>query len=397
LKRNRSTPAKSPANGDLIINEDEARAVRRIFSSYITGKGKQKIADELSGQHIFKRDGKTNWSVSTIDYILKNEKYIGDALLQKNHIADFHTKKSKKNNGELPQYYVTGNHEAIISKEIFNRVQEETARRNNKRKVSEKNAKTEHSKYSSKYALTELLMCGRCGTQYRRVTWARNGNKKIVWRCINRLEYGIRYCKDSPTIEEYRLQDAIMKAISLLVTDKDELVAILKDSLHIALRGKDDEIDTFAIESRIKELNTVMLDLVQISAKSSASVDYFDDKFKVISDEIKKLQEILKNHEQQQTIAQNTNSRIAEIFQILENESFNLTKYDETLVRHLIDSVKVLQLSRLRNNYNIFILSLLRLQNTKIQGENGSSMNTSLTSMASPSMDFRISVLPQAR
>ena len=172
-----------------------------------------------------------------------NEKYIGDAILQKTYVVDFITKKSKKNNGEIPQYYVTGNHEGIIPKDIFNRVQEEMARRGNKRKVSQKNTKTEHGKYSGKYALSELLVCGECGTRYRRVTWARGGKKKIVWRCINRLEYGTKYCKDSPTIEEYRLQDAIVRAINTLDKDKDEVTATLKDSLRMALDTGEDTID----------------------------------------------------------------------------------------------------------------------------------------------------------
>lgn len=106
-------------------------------------------------------------------------------------------------------------------------------------------------------------MCGDCGTQYYRVTWARNGKKKIVWRCINHLEYGTKYCKSSPTIEEYKLQDAIVKAIASFAADKDELIATLKNSLRIALTTDEDVIDTIAIENKIKELNDVMLDLVQ--------------------------------------------------------------------------------------------------------------------------------------
>jgi len=271
-----------------------------------------------------------------------NEKYIGDAILQKTYVVDFITKKSKKNNGEIPQYYVTGNHEGIIPKDIFNRVQEEMARRGNKRKVSQKNTKTEHGKYSGKYALSELLVCGECGTRYRRVTWARGGKKKIVWRCINRLEYGTKYCKDSPTIEEYRLQDAIVRAINTLDQDKDEVIATLKDSLRMALATGEDTIDKAAIESRIRELQTVMLDLVQVSAKSNSSADFFEDKFKEISDEIKELQERLQSHEQRQTAAQNISSRIGEIFALLESEDLNLTEYDEALVRRLIEEVKVL-------------------------------------------------------
>ncbi len=334
-------------DGKPRVVPEEAEIVRWIFNSYLAGYSVEKIKKELESKGVISSTGKPTWSAAALRYLLKNEKYIGDALLQKTFVADFLTKKTKKNNGELPQYYVTGNHEAIISKDIFNRVQEEMARRSNKRKVSQKKTKTEHGKYSGKYALTELLMCGDCGTQYRRVTWARNGNKKIVWRCINRLEYGTKCCKSSPTIEEYKLQDAIVKAIASFAADKDELIATLKNSLRIALTAGEDVIDTIAIENRIKELNAVMLDLVQISFRSSAGADYFDDKFKEISDEIKELQDTLKNREQRQIIAQNTQSRMDEIIKILENENFNLAGYNDALVRQLVDTVKVLSDSKI--------------------------------------------------
>lgn len=330
------------------IVPEEAEIVRHIFSQYLNGHSVDKIKKELEERGIMSPTGKPIWSPTVIRNIIRNEKYIGDALLQKTYVVDFLTKKIKKNNGELPQYYVTGNHEAIISRELYNRVQEEIAKRSNKRKVSEKNAITEHGKYSSKYALTELLICGHCATAYRRVTWARNGNKKIVWRCVNRLEYGKKYCKDSPTVEEYKLQDAIMRAITLMGEGKEEFVGNLKDSLRLALTGKADQVDTFAIKKRIEELNAVMLDLVQVSVKSNASADYFDDKFKEISDEIKELQETLKKNEQQQMIEQNNNSRMAEIFEILANTDFSLTEYDDILVRQLIENVKIISEAKIR-------------------------------------------------
>lgn len=203
-------------------------------------------------------------------------------------------------------------------------MQEEIARRNSKRKIAGKNAKTENGKYSSKYALSDILFRGRCGTQYRRVTWARNGTKKIVWRCINRLEYGKKFCADLPTIDEDRLQTAIIRAISLLVEDRDEMIDTLKVGLSIALGSINAETDTFAIKRRIKEVNAVMIDLVQVSAKSDADVEYFDEQFKQISDEIKALQEQLNFCQQEQSSTQNRDSRLGEIFETLENRELAL-------------------------------------------------------------------------
>jgi len=332
-------------DGKPKIIPEEAEIVKRIFRSYLAGYSVQKIKAELENECILSPTGKKVWSPEVIRYMLKNEKYTGDALLQKTYVTDFLTKKSRKNNGDIPQYYVTGNHEAIISKDIFSCIQEEMARRSSKRRVPGKNAKTENGKYSSKYALSEILICGNCGTQYRRVTWARDGSKKVVWRCINRLEYGKRYCKDYSTIEEYRLQDAITRAFGLLTKDRDELIATLKSGLQLALNGTDEKIDTFSIERRIKELNSVMFDFVQVSAKSDGGADYFDEQFKQISDEIKKLQETLRNHGQKQNSVQN--SRLTEILEHLESADFNFTEYDDLLVKQLIENIKILSTDKL--------------------------------------------------
>ena len=129
------------------------------------------------------------------------------------YVEDCISKKVRINGGERPQYYVENNHPAIIDADTFAQVQEELARRASKRKVKQIGTTTEQGKYCGKYALTELLVYGECGTPYRRCTWTAGGQKRIVWRCINRLDYGKKYCHHSPTIEESPLQNAIMNAI----------------------------------------------------------------------------------------------------------------------------------------------------------------------------------------
>ncbi|HBT64805.1 MAG TPA: recombinase family protein, partial [Ruminococcaceae bacterium] len=126
-----------------------------------------------------------------------NEKYIGDARLGKTYVPDCLTHKAVVNNGERPQVYVENSHPAIIDKGIWHRVQEELARRGSKRRIREKGVKTEQGKYSSKFALTELMFCSECGTPYRRCIWSKNGKKKAVWRCVSRLDHGTKYCKES--------------------------------------------------------------------------------------------------------------------------------------------------------------------------------------------------------
>lgn len=171
------------------------------------------IAHELEKRGILSPAGKEKWQFSTVRSILSNEKYKGDAIINKTYITDCISKKVRANNGKRPKYYVENSHPAIIDSATFGRVQEELARRSGKHKVKQVGTKTEQGKYSSKYALTELLICGECKTPYRRCTWTASGKKKIVWRCINRLDYGKKYCHNSPSIEESVLQKAIMEAI----------------------------------------------------------------------------------------------------------------------------------------------------------------------------------------
>lgn len=130
------------------------------------------------------------------------------------------------------RYLVENNHPAIVSRERFRAVQAEQARRSSAKSPSVKNSPTGRTSYASKYALSERLVCGECGTLYRRCTWSRNGQKKVVWRCVSRLDYGTKYCHESPTMEEGALQQAIMAAINSIMDPKENFVQQIMDSME---------------------------------------------------------------------------------------------------------------------------------------------------------------------
>lgn len=158
-------------DGELVAVPEQAKLVRRIYRLYLEGLSTQQIADTLMADKIKKVTGKIKWHDTVIAKVLRNEKYMGDVLQQKTYTVDFLTKERKKNNGIVPQYYIEDNHEAIIPKEIFYQVQEEIARRASLHKPSiTKKAKKEKSKYSSKYVLSDILVCGECSHPYRRQT-----------------------------------------------------------------------------------------------------------------------------------------------------------------------------------------------------------------------------------
>ena len=232
-------------------------------------------------------------------------------------------------------YLVTDAHPAIINRDTFNLVQQELARRNSKRKVSSKTI-TEQGKYSSKYALTELLICGECGTPFRRCTWNVHGKKRIVWRCISRLDHGSRYCKNSPTIHEEPLHRAIVKAINEFYNCSDEVAEILRNNAEKVLSGlADNEIVT--IENRLKEIEKARNDFIDLIAEKACDEDSLDGEFAKLFAEEENLSGKLISLKSQNTV-ENSNPEIDKIT----SSKFELEQFNDIIIRKVIECVKVL-------------------------------------------------------
>ena len=204
---------KKGPDGEPEIVPEEAKIVERIFTMYLSGMTVDVISKRLQSEGISVPGKDFSFGKTMVMSVLRNEKYCGDCILQKTVTVDCISKMRKRNTGEAPMYIVENSHAAIISRETYNRAQEELSRRKAKAPQSRKTAITASGKYS-KYALTDVLICGDCGSRYRRVTWTSRGKKRVVWRCINRLENGKKYCQHSPTIYEPALQEAIVRAIN---------------------------------------------------------------------------------------------------------------------------------------------------------------------------------------
>ena len=201
------------ADGQLVIVPEQAEVVRRIYREFLDGKSIRKIAADLEKDGIKTGAGRTKWYDSTVRSVLTNEKYMGDALLQKSYTVDFLTKKRARNNGKLPQYYVENDHEPIISREIFQRTQGELQRRANN--YSESGMR---EGYSCKFALTGRLICDKCGSSYRRIK-ANGSNKYTTWRCKKRLMKGAP-C-DGRIVREDDVQAAVLAAMNDLAASKE--------------------------------------------------------------------------------------------------------------------------------------------------------------------------------
>ena len=326
------------ADGKPEIVPEESETVKMIFRNYLDGMSLAQIADALNSRGITTKLSGSKWHSANVQNILKNEKYTGDALLQKTFITDCITKKSRKNNGELPMYLVKNHHEPIISHADFNRVQEEMARRSAKRVIADKLTKTEQGKYSAKYALSELLVCGECGAHYRRVTWTAKGFKEIKWRCISRIQYGKKKCH-SPTVDEQELHKAIVSAINEFCNVKEDVAKVLRESvcevLDVNLNGS-----VQAAQQRINELARNIDELIKLATVPETAESAMRD-IEKFSEEMKNLREFIANEKAKQTTVERNSEQLNAVLERLEKEDFELAEYDDKAVRQLIEQIVV--------------------------------------------------------
>lgn len=328
-------------DGKPEIVPEEAETVKLIYDEFLKGNSLGNIANDLTSRKILTPSKKEKWTSSTIRSILSNEKYIGDAVINKTYVLDCISKKVKSNNGERPKYYVENNHPAIIDRNTFNQVQEELARRVSMQKVKFVGTKTQQGKYSSKYALTGLLICGECGTPYRRCTWTmKDKNKKIVWRCINRLDYGKKYCKHSPSVEEDVLHNAIMSAILKTAKENPKLLKKLKS--HIAM-GLNTEIDDNSIEVKIRiaEIDEKFEKLINETTSDNENDSSRDQVMEKLLTEKIKLKQQLEKIETSKINKQFTETRLNEIYSVIDLLQNHPLTYDDQVVRDVLECIVV--------------------------------------------------------
>ena len=328
-------------DGQPEIVPEEAKIIRRIYRRYLAGCSLGQIKQKLEQDNIPTAQKVERWSSAVIHNILTNEKYMGDALLQKTYITDCISKKVKKNMGERPMYYVENNHPAIIPRETFDQVQKEMTRRSSKRKVLQKSGKTELGKYSGKYALTELLVCGECGSPYKRVTWARNGKKRIVWRCVSRLEFGTKYCHNSPTLDESRLHNAILAAMNEYAAIRQEVCPDVLAMVEEAKRAMSQAgAMLLELKKRMDEVSQEQSDVLDRLLANMADAE-LNARMKALTDEKEALKaQILKVQQKEVSMAEQAAKR-QQMWDSLKECSAGYTEFDDEFVRQIIRKITV--------------------------------------------------------
>ena len=331
-------------NNELVIVPEEAELVRRIFRLYLEGSSIVQITKILESEGITTVTGLTRWCPGTINKMLSNEKYMGDVLQQKTYTIDFLTKKRVLNKGIVPQYYIEDDHEAIIPKELYYQVQEEKARRASLHKPSvARKEKKEKSKYSSKFALTDIMVCKECGQPYRRQIWSKYGQKTAVWRCENRLKNGTKNCKHSPTFKEDVLHEAIMTAINSVVENRGEFVGAFRENVIRVIGSYSTKNVPTEYDGQIEKLQGEMLALIEENAKQGSITEDFDEQYHRIAERINDLKQKKLELVREQKMVANSQQRVDEMDACLKKTTCEVGEFDNDLVRRLLQSIKAVK------------------------------------------------------
>ena len=252
-------------DGNLVVNKEQAVTVKKIYRLFLQGYSPFGIAKALTADGILTPSGKTKWAAQTVNAILRNEKYKGDALLQKSFTVDFLTKEKKKNEGEIPQYYVTGNHEAIILPSTFDRVQKLLEKRK-----GGKNRISSVSIYSSK------IKCADCGSWYGSKTWHSTDKYRTrIWQCNHKFE---EHCT-TPHLKEDEIQTLFIKAVNMLVKDKQEIIATHKEMVKTVFDTSSLENEQVKLEEELNIVADKVNNCINENARKLQDQDEYEKKY----------------------------------------------------------------------------------------------------------------------
>lgn len=269
----------------ISINEEEAETVKYIFQRYAEGAGAFVIAKELSRMEAKTKRGNIKWHESAVRGIIKNEKYKGDLLLGKTFTVDPLTHRRLENMGEEEQYYITGNHEPLISDDLYNEAHKLLAIRSSKH-----NNKGRTDKYSKKYAFSSIIKCGFCGGTAIRRTWhSSTVHQKFVLTCMTSVKEGKKYCPDSKGIDENEIELAFIDSFNMLCNKNrdviEEFLSEMEESLgklDVSRELKKSEKEIDAAEKRVGKLVDMRVD--EIIDKQT-----YEEKYSSLSSKLEKL------------------------------------------------------------------------------------------------------------
>ncbi|HEN9904499.1 TPA: recombinase family protein [Streptococcus agalactiae] len=315
---------KAGEDGAIVVDQDEAKTVRYIFQQALIGKSPYHIAKDLTEQVIPSPSGKSHWNATTIKRMLRNEKYKGDALLQKTYTTDFLTKKKNINRGELPQYYVENNHEAIVDRETFDAVQQV---------LENKGGKSSTTIFSSK------LVCGDCGHFFGSKVWHSTSKyRRVIYQCNEKYK-GISKCS-TPHVTEEEVIQWFISAVNQVLDNRIEVIDNLYVLLSIGnLEVIDEQIKVLETEAEV--VSQLVANLVSENAIIRQDQDKYLKKYNQLTSKYEGIVQDIESLELQRMQKSKRNKELQDFIGTLEKLGKVLTDFDELLWESLVESVMI--------------------------------------------------------
>lgn len=315
-------------NGEFVINLEQAKVVKLIYKLFLEGYSAYKIALTLTELEIPTPMRKKKWQQTTVMSILTNEKYKGDALLQKHYTEDFLTKKQKKNNGEIPQYYVEGHHEAIITKDTYEAVQAEIEKRKSM------------GRYSGVGIFSSMIKCGECGGWYGSKVWHSNDKyRRIVYHCNH------KYDKDkkcgTPHLTEEEIKKQFVLAVKKLLIEKDELIQNTRAMMESLCNTTELEEQQQPILEEMNILVARTQDIIMENSRVAMSQDKYQKKYEDLVDNYEKIKAEYDKVTEKISSKQVQRDKFKAFLSTMEDIDGMITEFDEALWSSIVDHVTV--------------------------------------------------------
>jgi site-specific DNA recombinase len=282
--------------------------------------------------------GNVKWWDSSITLILTNEKYYGALLQQKTITVDYLSHKRVKNKGQEQKYLIEDNHEPIITREMFNAVQNEKERR----ALMKGNLVGDRNKYSSKYAFSGKVFCGCCKANFKRRTWNSNNlSKKVVWQCKTYVNEGKGAC-DAKAVDELVLKDAFVRLFNQLKEDQGSFTDTLNANIEKVLSQRAGNGALIQIEKDIFQLKDDLKALVKLKLRNNIDEIVFNEENTRISRELDLLRnrkiQLSKEYDQQDQHKE----RIKEIIHTINEREDLLEQFDDDIFNALVEKITIL-------------------------------------------------------
>ena len=326
---------KKGADGVPEIVPEEAATIKLIYRLFMEGKSPAYIARFLSSCNIPSPAGRPQWRPETVKSILANEKYKGDAILQKTFCTDFLTKKMKVNEGEVPQYYVENSHPAIISPEMFEAVQVELAKRK----------RANHRNYTP-HCFSGRIFCDECGALYGSKVWnSRTQYKATVWQCNNK-HLSHTHCS-TPSLRNETIEDGFIMAINRLLKNKDEIIRVCEKVMRKRCDTSGLEEEKAGLQAELEVTCGLMERLIAMNATTAMDQDEYNRQFAEYEARYNETRQRIADveSEQKQRIAKR--GKLTEYLETLRNQGL-ISSFNETLWYGTVEQVRVTTEGNLR-------------------------------------------------